>query len=798
MKSLLIISLFILLASACFSQALLKGTVTESLSNESLVYATVNLTDSTGEKVISRSLTDTAGKFTITNIIPGKYRLKISYQGIETNSFDLNLKPEHPDIDMIFKVTLNPTQLNIVEVTARRQIIEMTADKISYNVDRDQLAKNRSLADVMKKVPLVSIDFRGVPSLKGNEKVKVQINGRAISDYGIPADQALKMIPTSSVSSIEVVTTPGATADGDNTAGIINIVTKNTFALGSKLNIGAETTIGNSYSIKPNMNFTYGIGKLNFTLSSTYTDFKTVGESEQSYGIKDEYLQTQYGNLAYKGNPLYINSGLFYEANKRNNFNVGLAYSAFPYHFNQNLNTTQQNLNEASIFNRDALSKITNKSFSTNVEYKHKFNKPGSEVSFSGLYTDADQDNDNTNVNTFISGSQQPVAFELSNNNSKSNTLIFQSDVKVPFANSKLVSGLKLIRRRLSSIYNSSIESSDGIGTDNSDIYKYTQNIYAGYSQFQYNLPKKWVLIGGVRYERTTNEAEFKSTDTQVDHNFDSFLPSFVIGKSFKSTSISFTYTYKLARPGITLLNPFENYVNANTVASGNPDLNPEYNNRFSFAFGYNGSKLSIYGDISADFWRDYITRVNEVSGNTNRITYRNIGTYREIGASVNVNYSATKNLSFALNSSVNYFTYDALLNATYNKKYKANAGLISSYSFKGGYNLQGEYYLYTDSYSFQTRSEIPNTSMLTLNKLLLQDRLTIGVGIINPIQNKLHYNVLNMNSSITSTTNQNIQGRGVLINLNYQFGNARISGKSRNSIKDNDLKEGANSPIGN
>lgn len=769
------------------------GRVIDSVTKEPLIYAQVVVND--GQKQVVQILTDTLGKFEI-KLKAGNYQVKVFYMGNENQVFNL-VVPASPDhvFSQVFNVKIKAELLNEVSVYAKRKIIENTAEKIVYHVDRDPMAKNKSLSEVIKKVPLVTVDFKGVPSLKGSEKVQVQVNGRSVTDYAIPVDQALKMIPTANVESVEVITNPGAASDGESLAGIINIITKNKFSLGSNLTVGVESTIGKSYTTKPTLNFTYGVGKLNFSLNGSYSNFKTQGFSNQLYS-RNNFLQTQEGNLGYNGNPVYVNSGLFYDISKNESLNAGLTASNSPYTFSQALQTNINDQGIKNLFNRFSDNVVRSQSLSANVDYKLKLDKPGKEFTIGALFTAGKQDNLNNSFNNYLSGTAPATLQELSKNNNTMRTVILQSDYKLPLGRHKLQAGLKVTNRHFDSHYQNMMSSQSTIAS--TDEYAYDQGIYAAFGQLQLALPKKWVMIGGIRYERTQNDAHFISTNSNVSQGFNSVLPTYVIGKNLENGMISLTYSYKISRPGISFLNPFQNFVNANTVSQGNPDLLPEHKNGLSMAFSHNAGKVYLYVDASADFWSDYILRVNQLVNNINQISYKNIGSYKQFGTSANLNLSITKALSLTVGGNLNLIsTNDAAFNATYNEKLNFNASFIGTYNFKGGYNFQAEYYLYSNNYFFQSRTELPNTSSIGLNKSFMKDRINVSVGIINPLNSKMEYNMLNINGGLTNQSIQTVYSRGLTFGFSYQFGNDKVNKKSRSNIKDNDTKEGSTNPIG-
>jgi outer membrane receptor protein involved in Fe transport len=114
--------------------------------------------------------------------------------------------------------------MNEVTVTGTKATIENQIDKMVYNPGNDLTAQGGVAIDVLKKVPMVSVDIDGNVELMGNSNVRFLINGKPSSIFGASITDALQSIPASQIKSIDVITSPGAKYDATGTGGIINIV----------------------------------------------------------------------------------------------------------------------------------------------------------------------------------------------------------------------------------------------------------------------------------------------------------------------------------------------------------------------------------------------------------------------------------------------------------------------------------------------------------------------------------------------------------------------------------------------
>ncbi|MFA6278415.1 MAG: carboxypeptidase-like regulatory domain-containing protein, partial [Pedobacter sp.] len=215
-------------------------TVLDSATQKPIDYASVSLTKTKDNKPVNGGVTDEKGKVVLQNIAPDEYKLSIGFLGYKTKSVLVKTTPEKPDQNLgsIYLIGTANT-LNEVTVEGKKAMIENKIDRMVYNAEADATNAGGDATDVMRKVPMLSVDINGNVQLRGSA-VRVLINGKPSGTMANSVADALKMIPADQIKSVEVITSPSAKYDAEGSGGIINIITKKSNAQGVSGSVNAS------------------------------------------------------------------------------------------------------------------------------------------------------------------------------------------------------------------------------------------------------------------------------------------------------------------------------------------------------------------------------------------------------------------------------------------------------------------------------------------------------------------------------------------------------------------------------
>jgi hypothetical protein len=222
----LVLAFFVTIAVAAQDKSAkkikLKGTVVEKMSKQPLEYATISLLNPISAKIEGGGITNNKGEFEVA-INAGTYDIKIEFISFKTSLLKKQNLTENKNIGQLL-LEEDFTQLNQVEVRAEKSTVEIKLDKKVYNVGQDLLVKGGTVSDVLDNIPSVTVDVEGNVSLRGNENVRILVDGKPTN--AINVTEALKLIPADAIDKVEVITNPSARYDAEGGAGILNIILK--------------------------------------------------------------------------------------------------------------------------------------------------------------------------------------------------------------------------------------------------------------------------------------------------------------------------------------------------------------------------------------------------------------------------------------------------------------------------------------------------------------------------------------------------------------------------------------------
>ena len=268
----------------------ITGRIVDSNSRQPIQYATISVFGQNASRPLGGMMTGSKGEFSLTAPRNGEFFISIEcigYAKRRLGPFPADVKKTLLGDILLPKEAAN---LQAVTVTAPKGLVENKLDKIVYNAEKDVTSLGGVATDLLKKVPMVSVDVDGNVDIMGNTNILFLINGRPSSIFGNNLADALQTIPASQIKSIEVITSPGAKYDAEGTGGIINIILKDNRINGINGNLSLT---GGSRLQNGSFNFNVRRGK--FGLNSFFSGNAQLPSTTLNSSNRNSYDST--GNL---------------------------------------------------------------------------------------------------------------------------------------------------------------------------------------------------------------------------------------------------------------------------------------------------------------------------------------------------------------------------------------------------------------------------------------------------------------------------------------------------------------------
>jgi ferric enterobactin receptor len=800
--SLLIFPTFLLKAqpSVNLSPGKIDGIILDSADRQPIEYATIALFLQNENKVINGTTSDPKGRFILTKIPKGTYRVVINFLGYEKKELDnivVNEKDPSVSLGTIF-LAPKSTNLQGVTITAQKNIIENKIDKLVYNAENDITSQGGVATDVLKKVPQVSVDINGNVELQGNTNIRFLIDGKPSSIYGNSIVDVLQSIPASQIQSVEVITSPGAKYDAEGTGGIINILLKKTRinGLSGNVSLSAGTRLENG---SVNLNARTGHFGVNAFLSGNAqlesTSISDQVRSTTSPGGNTE-LQ-QHGENTFQRNGYQTGLGFDWTINPKNNISGGLNYNHWA---NNSKGVTNQvsyawdstGNNETIDFNNlNNSNSYHSNSLNWNLNYKHNFKRKGQELNFqynsgySKNYSDYLQTQSRGNADTAFSG--------VKGNNPGSD---LETEISIDYSQplgekASLETGVKAVLEDLNS---SSMVSALGLSgnylEDPAQSYSlnYKRNIYAAYLTATFSLFHFLDVKPGVRVEHTDVRIIYKDVPEVSIPSYNTLVPSLIFSHNFKNNNnLKLSYSYRIERPDYRDLNPFINLSDPHNISTGNPNLKPEVSN--SIELGYNKS-FKKGGNINVVGY--YRWNVDDIQNFVTYYPFYKIGdsTYSDVSVSMRENISSDQRIggnlygSIPIASVINIRSNISMSNRTI-KNNGNNPTSINSFEYRITLNaswqiiksLALEVFGNFNSARTTAQGKMPSWSSynFAIRKKIFHDKGSIAFTTSNPFSEYIYQKTDLTGSNFTVNSTRKVAFRSFGINFTYKFGKMKF-----------------------
>lgn len=615
--------------------AKITGTLTDSSTSKPVEFATVALLNINTNKPIDGTTADDKGQFTLGRLAPGKYRLLYSFIGYKDKRSSIITIEKGSSINLgTIKISADVRTLNEVNVVGQAAMVEEKVDRLVYNADKDIAAKGGDATDIMRKVPMLSVDLDGNVSLRGSSNVRVLINNKPSTIVASSVADALKQIPADMIKTVEVITSPSAKYDAEGSAGIINIVLKKNNLQGTTMDVnGGVGNRGSMLGLHGNyragkMGFSLGgFGRAEYNIKGAFTNDQTTRSYDASTNTYSDPTRTVQSatTLNQRINANY-QLGWDYDIDKNTSLTASLRYgirNGYTNQYNLLTVTTLPTTYFPSINDRNVKTTDNSGTVDANVAY-NKIYKPQQEFSILALYSR------NNRTNDFVADILGGTDFQTITSRQKNDNVSYnqessvQVDYQTPIKTNQLLEfGGKGIFRQANSDYQYFITAGDNntYVVDNSRIANtlfYNQNIAATYLSYTLTTKSKYTIKAGARYEYTFIDAKFSNETAGQTTNIPDYgvlVPSVNISKTLKGGKIvKLSYNRRIQRPGIQFLNPNVNTSNPTNIIIGNPNLSPELTDNIEFGTSTNIKGLYLNATLFARRTNNEITSVRDVS----------------------------------------------------------------------------------------------------------------------------------------------------------------------------------------
>lgn len=812
----------------------IKGVLLDSLTQEGEPYATIRITKKgVPDKAVKMAVTGANGKFQEKlNVPAGDYAISISSIGKAPVVKDFTLKPSTKIIDLgtLYSSEAN-NELKGVEVVAQKPLVKVDVDKIEYNIEDDPDSKSNSILEMLRKVPLVTVDGEDNVQVNGSSSFKIHVNGKPNNMMSNNPKEVLKSMPANTIKYIEVITLPGAKYDAEGVGGILNIVTVGGgfegYTATFRGNVSNNGAGAGTYAMVKQGKMTISVN-YNYDYNNSPRSYSDNYRENYEPGARDEkFLESQSSSKS-KGNFQHGNLEASYEIDTLRLLTAAFGMYGGSNESDNNGNTVMYRTNHEDVayrYRTDSRNKNSWYSINGNIDYQRtsRKNKQRMLTLSYKINTQPQTDNSrNVYLDIFPDEQKEELAERLRLENyhsdGKTNTMeqTFQVDYTTPIGKLHTIeTGAKYIFRRNSSD-NALYEAAGGsdnyaYNEDRSSEYRHLNHILSAYAGYTLKY-KDFSFKPGVRYEQTIQRVKYIVGPGEDFHtNYSDWVPSVSLGmKIGKTQNLRAGYNMRIWRPGIWNLNPYFNNQDPMSISQGNPDLKSEKSHAFDIAYSNFSAKFNINVSLRHSFGNNGIERVSRLITNENGeifddnpehmapngamySTYDNIGKNRDTGLSLYLNWNASPKTRIYVNGRGSYRDLKSEAQGLHNYGWNVSChgGIQHTLPLKIRLSLNGGGS--TPYISLQGKGSGYQYYSIGLNRSFLKDdRLTLNLYCNNIFEKYRTYNSHTKGDNFISKSSGKYPNRYVGFSIGYRIGELKASvKKAARSINNDDVKGG-------
>ena len=692
--------------------------------------------------------------------------------------------------------TLKGQTLDEVVVAQRRKLIKNDIDKLTYDVQHDKTAQTKTTLEILKKIPLVTVDGQENIRVQGSTSFKVYKNGHPDPSLsGQNLKDILKAIPASAIKRIEVITDPGAKYDAEGTTAILNIVMMSSSKLqGVSGNVNSK--IDSYGSVRLGTYLTTKVGKLTTTVNYNYANQnkkQTENYREEAYNyVKTGEQKREYGTNSTAATIHFGNISASYEIDSLNLMTASANF--FGYKADANTQNTNERWDKNSLLIYKFDNNMTTPGYSDlnlggRFDYQHKTHLDGEVLTLS--YMLAATRPQTTFRQTYSNMVNFPVSYTSYDQNTRERFTehTFQIDYVRPFGkHHKIESGTKYILRNNNS---TSLMDYQGTTPDMESKFKHNAQVAAAYLSYIFTAGK-WAARAGLRYEFTRMKASYPDGSNADYHaNLNDWVPSASLQyKISDGQTLKFSYNTSINRPGIGYLNPA--IISTPTAVSfGNANLGSSRNQKLQLEYMLVTSKLTLQLSPYYSFTNNGIAYIIYEQNRKDVSTFQNILKSKIFGISSYTAWTPFTGTSFTLNASMRYARIT--LPTPYIKNSGCGGGIYFDWEQKIPWKLT-----LTTSLGGEYGNRVYNPYAIeghwfyynfTLTRRFLKDKLTVSLSAESPFVKERSTTYRIVQGDYTGYERAVMKPQCFKIGLSWKFGKLRASvKKAARSIENDDL----------
>lgn len=754
------LTLFFILLFACFStfaqsnNGSVSGKLTDPVTGEMIDFAGVAIINQGTEDIVKSNTSNNGGTFKITGLPYGKYALRISFVGYEKQMVDdIEINAEHIDIYLgTIKLKKSGAALNEVTVTEKKNVVDFNADQVTYNVSQSLQSEGATATDILKNVPMVSVDIDGNATIAGKRNTRIFIDGKPSDYMSSNIADLLNILPSDAIEKIEVMTNPPVkySADGE---GIINIVLKKGYKVGlnGTLSLSAGT-LGN-YNVNSYASYK---GKT-FSVSSSYA----FGESESNTYSTSQSQNFPTNAALYYRNQNGDRSNLNFGHNIRNSLNWDIDTTQnlrFTSNFNINhasgssasdYYSLDQNYSQTELRDQDNNNANRSFNYSFDLDYTLK-RKNGDQLEAAATFGGNTSGSDRFAQTIYLDANNLPIATKPALNQTydvdgANKVLQVKVDYDKPLgATKKSTFDFGVSANMRTNNNNQDVEdlnfttqaySQNALLSNN---FVYHENIYSGYASLSIKTDNKWSFRAGGRSEVTDVDFTVSAVpDPYFIKPYVTFFPNASISKNFSNYTIGVSYSGRIGRPNIYSLNPqiITNVSNPN-ISFGNPNLSPSYTQQVDFSFAIYGKNWAFYPRIGIANTTRIIERITTpIANQAYQTTYDNLGSSSYNTINLYGNYRISKRINLNGGGTLGHMVYQTTnINSKLNRNgYTVQVKGGTQIDIPGKFAFEGNTNYYSNS-SAQGRNKGSLTSSFAMRKSFYKNKIRVRLMATNPL----------------------------------------------------------------